>query len=50
MDKREGKGIFKWRDGRVYEGEWREGKQHGLGIFTSKDGLVKRGEWKYGKK
>jgi hypothetical protein len=44
-DKREGKGSFVWKDGRKYEGDWQDGKQHGIGIFTSKDNLVKKGEW-----
>ena len=21
--------MFRWKDGRVYEGEWKDGKQHG---------------------
>lgn len=25
-DKKEGKGTFYWDDGRMYEGEWRNGK------------------------
>ena len=24
-------GTYKWTDGDVYEGEWRDGKQHGRG-------------------
>lgn len=26
-----GKGIFKWPDGRVYEGDYIEDKKHGFG-------------------
>ena len=44
-DKREGNGVFKWKDGRVYDGQWKDGKQHGIGIFQSKDDVVKQGEW-----
>jgi hypothetical protein len=42
--------MFYWKDGRVYEGLWKDGKQHGIGVFTSKDGQVRKGEWQFGKK
>jgi len=29
----EGKGIFKWPDGRRYEGDYRDDKKEGKGIF-----------------
>lgn len=29
----EGKGIFKWNDGRVYEGDFSRGKIHGKGKY-----------------
>jgi len=28
-----GEGTFTWADGRVYQGQWRAGKQDGTGIF-----------------
>lgn len=34
----DGKGIFKWRDGRIYEGDWKNGKMHGYGIYIWPDG------------
>lgn len=31
---KDGIGTFYWEDGRIYQGQWANGKQHGLGIFT----------------
>jgi len=28
-----GKGIFTWKDGRKYEGDYFEDKKHGFGVF-----------------
>lgn len=33
MINKEGTGIFFWPDGRVYEGAWKNGKQHGYGRY-----------------
>ena len=33
-----GEGIYRWVDGTVYNGEWREGKMHGTGTFTLEEG------------
>lgn len=30
----EGKGLYKWKDGRSYDGEFKNDKKHGFGIFT----------------
>lgn len=30
-----GKGIMKWSDGRIYEGEFKDDLKHGLGKFTT---------------
>jgi hypothetical protein len=49
-DKKEGRGTFFWPDGRKYEGDWKNGKQHGIGIYTSASGKTKRGEWNEGKR
>ena len=35
-------------DGRKYEGEWKNGKQHGVGVYTSSSGKSKKGEWSEG--
>ncbi|CAD8166475.1 unnamed protein product [Paramecium octaurelia] len=29
----EGYGVYKWSDGKVYEGGWKEGKRHGYGKY-----------------
>ena len=39
-----------WPDGRIYEGEWHDNKQHGIGHYTNKEGIKKKGEWKEGKR
>jgi hypothetical protein len=33
-----------WRDGRVFEGDWRHGKKNGRGKMTYPDGRVYEGE------
>lgn len=42
-------GIYVWKDGERYEGEWREGKFHGKGIKTLPDGTIFDGEWTEGR-
>jgi len=37
-DKKHGNGIYTWADGRKYDGEWQNGRQHGNGKYISKDG------------
>ena len=49
-DLKSGYGIFKWPTGRIYEGEWLEGKQHGSGKTCDKNGIIKFGLWQYGKR
>ncbi len=44
-----GKGIFKWPDGRSYEGEYQNDKKHGRGTFISSNGRKKEGFWQNGK-
>ena len=41
----QGQGVFKYRDGRVLEGDWFEGQIHGKGILKLADGGVYEGEW-----
>lgn len=43
-------GIYKWPDGRSYDGEWRDGKQHGVGIFIDRNGKKRTAECKNGEK
>jgi hypothetical protein len=49
MTNKDGKGIFTWKDGRKYDGEWKDGKQHGIGMYTKKDGTTKKSIWEHGK-
>lgn len=32
-DKKNGYGEFEWADGKVYKGNWVNGKQHGKGLY-----------------
>jgi MORN repeat len=44
-----GKGIYTWKDGRKYEGEYVNDKKHGNGVYTWADGRKYDGQWAYGK-
>ena len=48
-DKRHGKGIFSWPDGRRYEGEWENDKRHGKAIYISETGKRYNKIWREGK-
>jgi hypothetical protein len=43
-----GQGEYTWPDGKVYTGEWRNGKMHGEGKMKVKGKTVK-GTWENGK-
>lgn len=56
--KMNGVGIFKFTDGRVYDGEFLNGSRHGkgkvlevtnVGVYTWPDGRSYDGQWKDGK-
>ena len=32
---RQGEGVATWRDGDIYEGQWRANRRHGFGKFTA---------------
>ena len=49
-DVKEGFGIFRWPDGKRFEGNWLKGKQHGQGIYFSGDRISIKGEWQEGKR
>lgn len=34
----QGKGIYKWKNGNTYEGEFVKGKRQGMGKFVSTNG------------
>ena len=40
MNKMHGKGVFTWKDGRKYEGEYVNDLKEGRGIFSRPDGKV----------
>lgn len=43
----DGKGIFIYKDGSKYIGEWKSGKRNGVGILMGSDGnILKTGNWK----
>lgn len=45
-----GKGLCKYPNGDVYEGEWKDSNPHGFGIYRFKNGDIYIGEWNEGKK
>jgi hypothetical protein len=48
MDKQHGKGLFKWPDGRKYNGNWENGKQHGQGVYWDRRGRRHDKQWRNG--
>ena len=38
MGKKSGKGIFTWKSGNIYEGNWIDGKRTGNGVMAMSDG------------
>ena len=49
-NKKEGKGIYKYYNGKIYEGEYKNDLRNGIGIYHYIDGYVYNGEWKNDKK
>ena len=43
-----GQGEYRWKDGRVYIGQFEFGMENGQGTLTYPDGKEESGEWKYG--
>ena len=43
---KEGKGIMKYNNGDLYEGEWKNDKKEGNGIMKFENGNIYEGEWK----
>ena len=44
-----GQGLYKWPDGRQYEGNYVDDKKDGYGVYTYPDGRCYKGQWKNGK-
>lgn len=42
-------GLYIWKDGERFEGEWKDGKFHGKGIKTLPDGTIFDGDWEEGR-
>jgi hypothetical protein len=49
-DLKDGLGIMKWSDGRVYKGEFRKDEMHGQGLLVYPDGSAYKGEFHHGKR
>jgi 1-phosphatidylinositol-4-phosphate 5-kinase len=43
-----GHAVYKWADGQVYEGEYRDGKSNGQGTHKWPSGEIYQGEFKDG--
>ena len=48
--KKHGKGIWRYPNGDVYEGDWYEEQKQGYGKYTYSDGDVYEGGWYNGKR
>ena len=44
-----GRGIYSWRDGRTYDGEYSNDKKNGYGVYRWNDGRQYEGYWMNGK-
>jgi len=44
-----GQGLYKWPDGRWYDGNYVDDKKDGYGVYTYPDGRSYKGQWKNGK-
>ena len=45
----EGIGVYRWKDGRIYIGEYLNDKKHGYGIYQWQDSRQYTGYWANGK-
>lgn len=44
-----GIGVYRWVDGRTYNGEFQSDRKHGYGVYTWPDGRQYSGYWVEGK-
>ena len=44
-----GEGTYKWLDGRMYHGEYKNDKKNGFGVYVWADGRAYIGNWTEGK-
>ena len=45
-----GLGVFEWKDGRVYTGQWKDSEMHGFGRYILKENKTYEGEFYADKK
>lgn len=45
----EGEGTYKWLDGRLYHGQYKNDKKNGFGVYIWADGRAYIGDWTVGK-
>lgn len=43
-----GFGVFLWKDGRSYKGEYRDDKKHNFGMYCGNEGKRYEGNWEQG--
>lgn len=43
-------GVTRRADGRKYDGQWKDNKQHGKGKYTNAKGVTKEYQWEAGKR
>ena len=44
-----GYGVYTWKDGRRYEGQYERDRKHGMGVYMWADGRKYEGMWMNGK-
>jgi len=45
----DGYGVYTWRDGRKYEGQYSKDRKHGFGTYLWADGRRYEGQWENGR-
>ena len=45
-----GKGIYKYSDGRIYDGEFFQNAKHGKGKYVMKSGVIYDGQFAFGER
>ena len=43
---RHGRGVYRYADGDVYEGDYKDNEMHGRGVYRYTSGAVYEGDWK----
>jgi len=44
-----GYGVYTWKDGRRYEGQYLKDRKHGHGVYKWADGRMYDGQWENGR-